>query len=76
MREKVERILREKIRPFLALKGGGVELVEVTEDNIVRVKLSGACAGCPFAQITLTNMVEKTIKSEIPQIRKVEAVQS
>jgi Fe-S cluster biogenesis protein NfuA len=74
MRERVEKVLSEEVRPLLASHGGDVQLVEVTEDNVVKVRLSGACQGCPMAQMTLTNLVEETLKSKIPQIKKVEAV--
>ena len=74
MRERIEKILEEKVRPFLAMEGGNVELVEVTEDNVVKVKLTGACRGCPMAQLTLKSLVENIIKSHIPQIQRVEAV--
>jgi len=74
MRERIEKILEEKVKPFLAMEGGSVELVEVTEDNVVKVKLTGACRGCPMAQLTLKSLVENIIKSHIPQIQRVEAV--
>jgi len=74
MREEIEKILEEKVRPFLAMEGGSVKLVEITEDNVVKVKLTGACGVCPMAQLTLTNLVENSIKSEFPQIKRVEAV--
>jgi len=74
MREKIEKILKEKVRPFLAMEGGSVELVEITKDNVVKVRLTGACGGCPMAQLTLTSLVEEAIKSEFPQIQRVEAV--
>ncbi|NQS88319.1 NifU family protein [Patescibacteria group bacterium] len=74
MRERIEKILEEKVRPFLAMEGGNVELVEVTEDNVVKVKLTGACRGCPMAQLTLKSLVENTIKSHVPQVQRVEAV--
>ncbi len=71
MREKVEKAL-EKVRPMLAADGGGVELVEVDEANgIVKVKLTGACGGCPMSQMTLQAGVEKTIKQEVPEVKKV-----
>ncbi|MEA3421493.1 MAG: NifU family protein [Acidobacteriota bacterium] len=74
MREMVEKILNERVMPFLAMEGGSVELVEISEDNVVKVKLIGACRECPMAQLTLTNLVENIIKSEFPQIKRVEAV--
>jgi len=74
MQERIEKILEEKVRPFLAMEGGNVELVEVTEDNVVKVKLTGACRGCPMAQLTLKSLVENILKSHIPQIQRVEAI--
>jgi len=74
MREKIENILKEKVRPFLAMEGGSVELVEISEDNVVKVKLIGACGGCPMAQLTLTGLIENSIRSEFPQIKRVEAI--
>ncbi|WP_457571338.1 NifU family protein [Desulfovulcanus sp.] len=73
MREKVEQVL-EKIRPTLQADGGDVELVEVTENGIVQVRLQGACKGCPMSQITLKNAIERLILKEIPEIKAVEAV--
>jgi len=73
MREKVERVLTE-IRPSLQAHGGDVELIEVTEEGIVKVKLTGACIGCPMATLTLRNGIEEILKKEIPEIKRVEAV--
>ncbi|OGS34534.1 MAG: hypothetical protein A2474_07980 [Elusimicrobia bacterium RIFOXYC2_FULL_34_12] len=73
MREKVEKAL-EKIRPFLKQDGGDVQLIDVTEDGIVKVKLLAACAGCPMASMTLKNGIEKAIKKEVPEVKSVEAV--
>jgi len=64
----------EKIKPSLESHGGGVELVEVTDDGVVKVKLTGACGGCPMSQMTLSMGIEKTLKEEIPGVKKVEAV--
>lgn len=74
MHEKIERVLEEEVRPMLSMHGGSVELIEVTEDGIVKVRLSGACAGCPSAQMTITGMVESTLKAKVPEVKKVEAV--
>lgn len=71
--EKVE-IALEKIRPYLRADGGDVELVRVTEDGIVEVKLTGACVGCPMSQMTLRAGVERALIREIPGIRRVEQV--
>jgi Fe-S cluster biogenesis protein NfuA len=73
VKEKVEQVLNV-IRPQLQADGGNVELVEVTENNIVKVRLQGACAGCPMAQITLKNGIERILKMKIPEIKCVEAV--
>ena len=72
MRDKVEAVL-DKIRPQLMMDGGNVELVEVNEGTI-KVKLTGACGGCPMASITLKMGIEKILKQEIPEIKEVIAV--
>ncbi|HEC79473.1 MAG TPA: NifU family protein [candidate division WOR-3 bacterium] len=73
MKEKVTKVL-EQIRPGLQADGGDVELVEVTEDGIVKVKLTGACAGCPMSTLTLRMAIEKKLKEEIPEVKAVEQV--
>ena len=72
MREQVEKSL-QKIRPMLQADGGDVELVDV-EDGIVQLRLQGACAGCPGAQMTLKMGVERQLKQDIPDVKAVEAV--
>jgi len=72
MLEKVQAALN-KIRPMLQRDGGDVELVGV-EGKIVKVKLQGACAGCPMSQMTLKNGIEKLLKEEIPEVEAVENV--
>src|SRR3989304_9640443 len=73
MRERVEQAL-DTIRPALNADGGDVELVEVTEDGIVKVKLVGACGGCPMSQMTLQMGIERVLKKEIPELKSVVAV--
>jgi len=73
MNEKVEKVLNE-IRPNLQRDGGDVELVEVSGDGIVKVKLTGACGGCPMSMLTLKMAIEKRIKEAIPEIKSVEQV--
>ncbi|HHW09391.1 MAG TPA: NifU family protein [Firmicutes bacterium] len=73
MKEKVEAALN-KIRPALQADGGDVQLVEVTEDGVVKVKLTGACRGCPMAALTLKAGVERTLMREVPEITAVESV--
>ena len=73
MREDVERALNE-IRPFLQADGGDLELVEVTEDGVVKVRLTGACGSCPFSQMTLKIGVEQALKKMVPSVREVVAL--
>jgi len=73
VQEKVEKALL-KIRSFLQADGGDVELVEITEEGVVKVKLTGACGGCPMASMTLKAGIEKTLKEEVPEVKRVEAV--
>ena len=70
MRPKVEKAL-EKIRPSLQADGGDIELVDVVE-GVVKVRLTGACGGCPMSQMTLKMGVEKTLKQEVPEVKRVE----
>lgn len=73
MREQVEKAL-EKIRPSLQADGGDVQLVSVSEDGIVKVRLTGACRGCPLSQLTLKMGIEKALKKVIPGIKEVQSV--
>ena len=73
LREKVEEVLG-KVRPMLQRDGGDVELVDVRDDGIVKVRLTGACSGCPMSTMTLKNAIEETIKKEVPEIKAVEQV--
>ena len=73
VKEDVQKAL-DKTRGYLQQDGGDVELVDVTDDGIVKVKLMGACGGCPMATMTLKSMIEKVIKSEVPGVKTVEAV--
>lgn len=68
---KVQEAL-DLIRPALQADGGDVELVDVTEDGVVKVALQGACRGCPMSQLTLANGVERVLKEQIPEIQRVE----
>ena len=73
MREKVQKAI-DLIRPSLQADGGDVELVDVSVDGIVKVKLTGACHGCPMSQMTLKMGIEKIIKEQVPDIKEVIAV--
>ncbi len=72
MKEKVEEILN-KIRPMLQRDGGDVELVEI-DGTVVKVRLTGACHGCPMSQMTLKAGIERIIRQEVPEVTQVVAV--
>lgn len=73
MREKIEAALN-KIRPALQADGGDVELVDVTKDGVVKVRLVGACAGCPMSTMTLAFGIERELKKQVPGLKRVEPV--
>ncbi|MBT9131830.1 NifU family protein [candidate division NPL-UPA2 bacterium Unc8] len=70
LKEKVE-ISLNKVRPLLQADGGGIDLLDVTEDGVVKVKLTGACGNCPMSQMTLKMSVERAIKAEVPEAKEV-----
>ena len=72
MKEKVEAALN-KVRPALQADGGDVELVDVT-DGVVKVRLTGACGGCPMSQMTLKMGIERHLKKEVPKVKEVVSV--
>ena len=74
MKERIQAAI-DKIRPMLKADGGDVELIGVSDDGIVQVRLQGACAGCPMSQMTLKNGIERVIKQEVPEVKSVESVQ-
>jgi Fe-S cluster biogenesis protein NfuA len=73
MREAIEAVL-EKTRPGLRADGGDVELVDVTEDGVVKLRLTGACHGCPMSRVTLHHWIEKELKANVPEVKGVEEV--
>ncbi|HRS51343.1 MAG TPA: NifU family protein [Candidatus Marinimicrobia bacterium] len=73
MKEKVAEVI-ETIRPMLLADGGDVELVEVTKDGIVKLRLTGACGGCPMSTYTLRMGIERRLKEAIPEIKSIEQV--
>ena len=73
MRDEVEAALA-RVRPMLQADGGDVELVEITEEGVVKVRLRGACGTCPMAQMTLKMGIERYLKKEVPGVKAVEAV--
>ncbi|MBW1675082.1 MAG: NifU family protein [Deltaproteobacteria bacterium] len=72
MKESVQAVI-DKIRPMLQGDGGDVELVAV-EGGVVKVRLQGACGGCPMSQMTLKNGIEKYMKKEVPEVDRVESI--
>jgi Fe-S cluster biogenesis protein NfuA len=72
MKEKVEAVLA-RIRPALQADGGDVELIDVS-NGVVKLKLKGACGGCPMAAMTLQNVIERSLKAEIPEVNEVVSV--
>lgn len=73
MDEKIKDAI-EQIRPFLQRDGGDIEFVEYTDDNIVKVRLKGACSGCPGARMTLKGVVERILQETYPEVASVEEV--
>ena len=73
LREKIEDALN-KVRPSLQADGGDVEFVDVDENGVVKLRLTGACAGCPMSQMTLKMGIEKILKQNVPEIDRVESV--
>ena len=73
LKQKVEQSL-ERVRPSLRADGGDVELVDVSDDGVVRLTLTGACAGCPMSTMTLKMGIEKLLKEDIPEVKEVESV--
>jgi len=73
MKEKVMAVLDE-IRPSLQADGGDVELVDVSRDGVVKVKLTGHCGTCPFALMTLKGGIERILKQEVPEVKEVTAI--
>jgi Fe-S cluster biogenesis protein NfuA len=74
MKEKVEEVINSKIKPLLQADGGDIELVEVDDQGVVKVRLQGACAGCPGAAMTLQMGVERLLKQSVPEVQRVIAV--
>jgi Fe-S cluster biogenesis protein NfuA len=70
MKEQVQKAI-DLVRPSLQADGGDVELIDVSPDGVVKVKLTGACHGCPMSQMTLKMGIEKIIKKQVPEIKEV-----
>ena len=73
LKEKIEEAL-DKVRPALQADGGDVQFVDVDDEGVVTVKLTGACGGCPMSQMTLKNGIEKVLKQNVPEVNSVESV--
>jgi Fe-S cluster biogenesis protein NfuA len=73
MKEKVQKAI-EELKPHLQADGGDVEFIDVTEDGVVKVRLLGACVGCPMRQMTLTHGITRFIKKKVPEVKEVQSV--
>jgi Fe-S cluster biogenesis protein NfuA len=73
LKDKVQEALN-KVRPSLQADGGDVQLIEVDENGVVKVKLTGACGGCPMSQMTLKMGIEKVLKQNVPEVTRVDSV--
>ena len=73
IKQQVEQAL-DKIRPFLQRDGGDIQLIDVTDDGIVKVQLTGACQGCPMSQMTLKQGVERALIKEVPGVKEVQSI--
>lgn len=74
LRERVEHIL-SLIRPAVRSDGGDLELVDITHDGVVQIRLHGACIGCPSSSITLQHGIERNLKAHVPEVKSVQAVE-
>lgn len=74
IKARVRQIIDEKVRPNLQGDGGDIELVNITDDGVVQVRLTGSCSGCPFSAMTLAFGVEKVLKESIPEVQKIQPV--
>jgi Fe-S cluster biogenesis protein NfuA len=74
-KEKVAQVIDETIRPALQSHGGDIELVEVTDDGIVKVMLQGHCKGCPMAEMTIKRGVQARLQKEVPEVKEVVGVE-
>jgi Fe-S cluster biogenesis protein NfuA len=73
MKDKVEKVIQE-LRPHLQADGGDMELVDVTDDGVVKIRLLGACEGCPMREMTLTHGITRFLKKKVPEVKEVQAV--
>ncbi len=73
-KNRIKKLIEEKVRPGIQMDGGDIELVDVTDDGVVRVRLKGACAHCPFSSMTLAVGVEQQLKEAVPEVVRVEPV--
>ncbi len=69
--EKVKQVI-DQVRPYLQADGGDIQFIELTEDNVVKVQLQGACGSCPYSRMTLKSGVEQAVKRALPEIKSVE----
>ena len=73
MKDEIQAAL-DLVRPQMQADGGDAEIVEITEDGIVKLRLKGACGGCPMSQMTLKMGIERVLKEKVPAVKSVESV--
>jgi len=73
-KKKITKLLDDVIKPALQSHGGDLQLVEITDDGVVKVVLEGACKGCPMAQMTIRQGVQRKLQEEVPEVKEVIAV--
>ena len=74
IRTKIQQVLDEKIRPMLQMDGGDVELIDFSDDGVVKLRLTGGCAGCPMAGLTMAMTVERLLTENVPEVKRVQPV--
>jgi Fe-S cluster biogenesis protein NfuA len=71
LEEKIKKVLDKEVKPYLKSHGGDVKLLSVSSDGTVKLRLTGACGGCPMAEMTIRGFVEKALKAKVPEVKKV-----
>jgi Fe-S cluster biogenesis protein NfuA len=74
IRTKIQQVLDEKIRPMLQMDGGDVELIDFSDDGVVKLRLTGGCAGCPMAGLTMAMTVERLLTANVPEVKRVQPI--
>jgi Fe-S cluster biogenesis protein NfuA len=75
LRTKIQKVLDDQIRPRLQFDGGDIQLVDVSDDGVVKVRLTGGCQGCPMAGLTMAMTVERILKATVPEVTRIQPVE-